>query len=106
MRKRRWFGNCDLSSHPKQEVKQQMSKKIKLETNQGVEIIPKREVQEEIIITQQKRNPKQGKRGNSLANYAKKLHIQIYLGAKNSRSIYQETQKTPRVFPKKYAKTV
>ena len=83
-----------------------MSRKMNLGTNQGVEIIIKREVQEEMIITQQKRNPKQGKRGNSLTNYAKKLHIQIYLGAKILRSIYQETQKTPRVFPKKYAKIV
>ena len=79
---------------------------MNLGTNQGVEIIPKREVQEEIIITQQMKNQKQGKRGNSLANYAKKLHIQIYLGARILRSIYQETQKRARAFLKKYAKIV
>ena len=78
-----------------QEAMQHMSRKMKIGAKRGVEITLKREVQKEIVNPQPKMNTNQGKGGNC-----------PYLGAKKLRSIYQVTQRTPRVFPKKYAKIV
>ena len=93
-------------SNQMQEVMQQMSRKMNLGTKQGVEITLKREVQEEIINPHTKMNTNQRRGRNCPADYAKKLHIQTYLGAQILKSIYQSTQRKPRVFQKKYAKIV
>ena len=87
-----------------QEATPQMLMRTNPRTEQGIKIVLRRKVREEVQgDSHLKEGMHQEKGKNYPVEYARKPHTQVFLDVQNSRSIYQENQMEQIVYPRKYA---
>ena len=79
-----------------QEVMQLMLMRTNLKAKQEAKVTIKINIQEET------KDPNQMRGKNCPVEYAKSLHIQVYLGVQTTNNTYQASQMVQGVFPRKY----